>query len=330
MSQPHSTDPSASTVFARATHVALLRIAECRRSHDPADRDGAGRALSELRDALAATDALRAHPTIRIRSSFGRARLANVPTLALLDDRETKTARDGLQCAFLFPEDSSGVYLALLYGVGATVVALKRNAARELFVDEAARVREQVGDLASHGFSLDQTIDLRSRSAFAADCRCATVAHKFFPAGALPDDATIEEDLAVLLDAYSSLVGARKDRVGPTSWIVPTMADARAGTTVSIGVVEYADWIRAGHDIYLHRAGSPSTLAVAQVLGEEHDPGDLPGRRFRVHVSRVVYWPSRPAESALCALWLAVGDPRNTVPLTSKQARAIAEILASL
>src|SRR5262245_22225054 len=89
----------------------LGRLATAR----PGEPFGRGHDLWErfeaLRRALAACDAVRACPTIRVEWSAGKGALASVPSVVFLDVRETSTARRGLHAALLFREDASGVYL---------------------------------------------------------------------------------------------------------------------------------------------------------------------------------------------------------------------------
>jgi hypothetical protein len=175
------------------------------REHDLWER------FESLRRALAACDAVRACPTVRVEWSAGKGALASVPAIAFLDVRETKTARRGLHAALLFREDASGVYLALMQGTAEVIDKLKRAAGRRALAEEAERLRERFGDLAQSGFRLDGEIDLRTRGTLGVDYQHAAITYRLYEAGAVPDDAALEEDLATLLQAYTAYVAAKTD-----------------------------------------------------------------------------------------------------------------------
>jgi hypothetical protein len=189
----------------------LARLATAR----PGEPLGRGHELrgrfESLRRALAACDAVRACPTIRVEWSAGKGALASVPSIVFLDVRETKTAQRGLHAALLFREDASGVYLALIEGTADVVARLKRAAGRRALAERAARLGERFADLASAGFALEGEPDLRTRSPLGVDYQRATVAHKLYETGAVPPDDAIEQDLATLLQAYTAHVAEKTD-----------------------------------------------------------------------------------------------------------------------
>jgi len=60
------------------------------------------------------------YKNIIVKFGMGMGHMANIPWIALLDRRETKTTQKGVYCVYLIKADMSGLYLTFNQGVGKT------------------------------------------------------------------------------------------------------------------------------------------------------------------------------------------------------------------
>jgi hypothetical protein len=125
-----------------------------------------------------------------------------------MDRRATTSTQRGFYVVFLFPQDLAGVYLTLNQGVTDVIQSMGRAAGRQELQARAQRARLAAPELAEAGFVLDDAMGLRTNAALAADYESSTIAYKFYPAGAVPSDAEIAEDLSAVLDAYAQVLQA--------------------------------------------------------------------------------------------------------------------------
>ena len=180
-------------------------------------------ALKELAEQLQQTDVVGAHPKIRVSNSTGTGRWADVPWIALSDDR----SEDSI--ALLFCADMSGVYLTVVQsakrGDGE-----KEKAARERLSRRTLDLRPSFTALEQHGFRLDDTILLNSTTQQGKRYEPATIAHKHYPSGALPGDAALLADVDAALTAYDRHVAASPPRLAaqPAPPAAPLAADVAA------------------------------------------------------------------------------------------------------
>ncbi|HEU0078517.1 MAG TPA: DUF3578 domain-containing protein, partial [Longimicrobiaceae bacterium] len=151
-------------------------------------------AFKGLRQALSAHPAVRVASSLRVSWSAGFGTWAKVPWVALLDTRETTNVREGVFCALLFRQDTSGVYLALCQGASEPRRQVGREIARALLRSRAAGLRALCDPLPELGFALDDRMDLRADAAPIAD-PSVTIAHKLYEAGSVPPDAILSRDL---------------------------------------------------------------------------------------------------------------------------------------
>nr|WP_277819366.1 DUF3578 domain-containing protein [Pseudoroseomonas vastitatis] len=163
--------------------------------------------MDRIKAALAALPPLRAHPQVKVSWSLGQGNWATVPWIALMDEAETTSTQRGIYGVFLFPHDLSGVYLTLNQGVTEIVQHGRGKGRRELMA-RAERARQLVPEIAEAGFRLDHVIDLRATAQLGTDYEHSTIAHKFYPAGAVPSDSEIASDLTALLEAYGKVLAA--------------------------------------------------------------------------------------------------------------------------
>jgi hypothetical protein len=162
--------------------------------------------FNQIRSSLEQLPSIRAHPNVRVSWSLGAGNWNKIPWIALADDRETSSTQRGRYGVFLFPEDMSGVYLTLNQGVTDVIEELGRPKGRQLLRDRAQEIRALARDRLLPRFNLDDGIDLHTEGALGQDYEASTIAYRLYKRGEIPDDATIDQDLAVLLDAYAEIL----------------------------------------------------------------------------------------------------------------------------
>jgi hypothetical protein len=176
----------------------------------------------KLEQDLARHPAVQKRPTLHFSWSAGKSRWAKVPRIAMLDERETRTTQRGVYATFLFRQDMSGVYLALVQGVTEPKRQSGEALARSTLHQRAADLREFCGSLPERGFRLDDLIDLRAEPGLGRDYEASTIAYKLYEAGDVPDDETFAADLEALLAAYERYIRARRHHA-----VLPTMGKVR-------------------------------------------------------------------------------------------------------
>jgi MrcB-like, N-terminal domain/AAA domain (dynein-related subfamily) len=180
-------------------------------------------ALREACERFEASVPVRARATVKVSSSTGTGRWAEVPWIAFLDTRVTSTIQSGVTVMLLFRADMTGVYLAVTQGVNAETKAERqqkrgKKTAWGKLSARARTLRPQFAVLEPHGFRLDDGIELESRSDTSLGYKAAVIAHKLYPQDSLPDDVALLADLDAALDAYRDYVVRR----------IPTAADFAA------------------------------------------------------------------------------------------------------
>ncbi|WP_027482362.1 MrcB family domain-containing protein [Deinococcus pimensis] len=137
-----------------------------------------------------------------VKWSYGKGNWAQVPWLAVLDQRLTSTTKTGVYVVYLFRGDMSGVYLTLAQGVTELVEQHGGPEARRIMRERAARIQAHLGDLPTQGFSYTPDVQLHSTT-YGADYEASVIAHKYYDHAALPTEADLQADLRALLAAYT-------------------------------------------------------------------------------------------------------------------------------
>lgn len=158
--------------------------------------------FAAIQSAVSKCDFVQQRINIRVKWGAGQGNWARVPWIALLDQRETTTTMRGVYCVYLFRQDMSGVYLTFNQGVTEPCNQLGRAEGLKALKSRAHKIRQQIPELSQHGFSLDDDIDLKADPGLGADYETSTIAHKFYPSGAVPNDAGLLADLEAVLQAY--------------------------------------------------------------------------------------------------------------------------------
>lgn len=146
-------------------------------------------------------------------ASYGKGNWAQVPWIAVLDQRETKTTQNGTYVVYLFHEAGDAVYLKLAQGV----TVPEREHGSEVFrilKESATEIADQCRPLLSEGWDFSGKTDLGQGGRPARLYEASTAAFKLYAKDAIPSDGELENDLIELLKAYQSYVELRVKRVG--------------------------------------------------------------------------------------------------------------------
>lgn len=172
---------------------------------------------------------VQARPEIKVVGSVGKGNWAGVPWIAFLDRRVTETTQEGVYPVFLFTEDMSGVYLSVAQGV-TNLRPLGRRAMIARLEAAADRLRSRgTAGVEERGFELSSAIDLKSKAPLARDYTLSAVAHKLYPAGAVPDDSNILSDLDAALELVDAdLQASSTQQQPPTAGAPQTLFQPQA------------------------------------------------------------------------------------------------------
>lgn len=176
--------------------------------------------------AFAKCQPVRDRPNLNVKASPGQGNWAAVPWISFLDSRETTTTQRGVYCVYLFREDMSGVYLTFNQGVTDPTKKEGWAAAEQSLRGTAAKVRQDFPQLSDHGFKLSDDIDLRTRGVLGGSYEVSTIAHKFYPSGAVPSEEELLSDLERVLEVYTEYV-ENKSRPGVSrrAWVFQANPD---------------------------------------------------------------------------------------------------------
>lgn len=236
--------------------------------------------FTELKRGLRDVEAIAACETLKVKFSVGNGNWANVPWVAFLDSRETDSTQHGVYPVFLFRQDMTGVYLTLAQGVTEPKKKLGARPAREFLRDNAAGIRQHLGPLFDSGFTLDSNIDLRADDqVLGSDYVDSAIAHKFYSAGQVPDDDTLEADIEAVVSAYDNyLIGGNVAQT--QAWMFQAspqyyniMGAVKALPQQTWLVSAYKQKIKAGHRVYLWEAGPEAGVIGSATVVE--DPSEM-------------------------------------------------------
>jgi hypothetical protein len=177
--------------------------------------------FTELKKAFRLLGPVETNPNIMVKASVGQGTWTKVPWIALLDQRETDTTQRGVYVVLLFRQDMSGVYLTLAQGVTEPQKQLGAKDARAFLHRRSGEVRTYIQDLVGYGFALDDGIDLKADPGLGADYADSVIAYKLYEKRSVPDDETIESDVAALLQAHGRYLDRRSvEPETARTWIV--------------------------------------------------------------------------------------------------------------
>lgn len=199
----------------------LNRYVQARRSEQFGGEHELFKFFEQIRDDLTQSDVLRKRPHVRVKFSAGQGNWARVPWIALLDTRETSTTQKGVYCVFLFRQDMSGVYITFNQGVTELINQYGRPRAHQELRRRAKDFQKFCGSITSHGFKLDEGIELRADPGLGADYEYSTIAYKLYETGKVPSDSSILADVELTLVAYDNYMQRTPATPQPTTLIKP-------------------------------------------------------------------------------------------------------------
>jgi hypothetical protein len=237
-----------------------------------------------LRENIGNLDPIQQSPHVKVEASLGQGNWTKVPWIAFMDDRETKSTQKGIYGVFLFRQDMTGLYLTLAQGVTDPRKRLGARVARQSLKSVANEIRPYIGDLEAAGFKLDDKIQLKVDGQLGSDYEDSVVAYKLYEKGHVPDDDTIESDIAAVLSSYEKYI-EQKTRSQETAryWLFqanPKYYDlTRAVNTLkeeTWSVARYKDEVRKGDQVYLWESGANAGIVAKGTIAS--DPGEMPQR----------------------------------------------------
>lgn len=158
-------------------------------------------AMERLETWIQKNPAVASNPSLRVKMSVGLEQWTKTPWLAILDERHTTSTQEGVYVVFLISEDLSVTYLTLNQGMTRLVDRLGQAAAIVEVHRVAEVVRPHIGAMRGVGFSLDNSITLKSSTTAASNYEAGTISHVDLHTDAIPDDQTINNYLEAALEA---------------------------------------------------------------------------------------------------------------------------------
>jgi 5-methylcytosine-specific restriction protein A len=144
-------------------------------------------------------------PGYKIQGSPGRGRWAQTVWAAVFDELETDTAQHGFYLVYLFRGDGRGVYLSLNQGTTAVHAEVGGRRYLEVLRDRSAVAAGLLAVGGLHGLQLGP-LDLGGSGTLTRGYEAGNVAARFYPTGAVPDDATLGGELTRFLTLYRHLL----------------------------------------------------------------------------------------------------------------------------
>jgi 5-methylcytosine-specific restriction protein B len=212
------------------------------------------------------------HKTLTVKYSIGIGRIANVPWIAILDDRLTDTTQKGTYLAYLFKADMGGVYLTLMQGVGKGTNTRPTRESIEALRQNALELRPKLQGLINLGFNLDNNIDLADDGLTGKAYEQAAIAYKYYDRAEFPQIKTIMEDLGYLLRDYETYVSSIVADGYQRSWIFqanPKYYDVEGAlkqlSSIRWSVRQHQNDIKQGDIVYIWQSGSDSGILAKGV-----------------------------------------------------------------
>jgi len=168
-----------------------------------------------LTEELSNLRTLRRYSNLAVTFGTGIGQIANVPWVAIMDERITNTTMRGIYVVFLFRANMSGLYLTLNQGVGRTHARSPTRKDMHDLEKSAMELQQYFLSLGGHGFSLERNIDLSDIGATGKAYEKATIVHKFYDRENLPSNEEIEKDLGFIIDAYERFIGSARAKAKP-------------------------------------------------------------------------------------------------------------------
>lgn len=154
-----------------------------------------------LERSLANHEVLKNHPSITIQWSAGKGKLAKMPWLACLNQKQTQSIQYGTYILLLFSPDMQGVYLLFTQGFLRLKKRMGTLKARKQLGKQARKLRKEYRHLKQSGFTLDGKLQLKTdNQMMARDYQESVIAYRYWPLKALKEKELLKafEDLLML------------------------------------------------------------------------------------------------------------------------------------
>ena len=306
--------------------------------------------FTKLKKAIESLSVLRSRPSLRVEWSVGKGNWARVPWLAIFS-RAPDAPTGGIYCVFIFREDMTGVYLALIQGVTKLKRELGAALARAHLGDHAIRIRAIASDLKRRQFVLDNDIDLRSEG-LGETYEESTIAYKFYGTGEVPQDEEIALDLEALLVTYQSALETIRQpsplgffKQIPSSTILIKLSSIWTDGVAPFPVIgtgfyqetKYSSW-KSGADAGIVAEATVLTPpAMSEETEEERrfviDAGKFSGPQLRVRLrigralARTLTRSELKTDPRLADLSILKFSQGTNFPVTPEQAIVIRELI---
>jgi MrcB-like, N-terminal domain/ATPase family associated with various cellular activities (AAA) len=152
-----------------------------------------------------------------LKSGLGIGRFADVPWVAVLNEKFGGRATEGYYVVFLFSKDSQRIYLSVGVGAGSGTTGGWTLADRKRVENNAHKLRARCQQLEGLGFELTGDLDLATDVWRAKSYASATAAFKCYDTKNLPEAALIEEDFLDAFRCFASLIREGFDFNSPTN-----------------------------------------------------------------------------------------------------------------
>lgn len=158
-----------------------------------------------------------------IKWSFPKPSWAFVPWIAFLDKKNEENMTSGIYGCILFKSNMSGVYLTLIQGITQYKDLPKNERIKQLNAKNT-QVRKKLNYLSTHGFSLDDKIDLLAPPGSVGEgYDKGTILYKYYPKESLPEQASLIRDIQTVVDAYRIFSAEEKQLKFETTVHDPTV-----------------------------------------------------------------------------------------------------------
>lgn len=137
-----------------------------------------------------------------IKGSIGQGNWANIPWIAIMDQRITSSTQQGEYVVYLFSEDMSSLYLTLNQGV---TIPKNEKGIKEGYKYLERKVHEMRELLPLENMSKDDNIFLAS-DGYGKDYQVSTVAYIKYDINDLPNDEQLISDLTNVIENYKLYV----------------------------------------------------------------------------------------------------------------------------
>ena len=144
---------------------------------------------------------------MKIDSSPGKGRWANIPWIAVFNKKETDGAQEGIYVVYLFSEDMKNIYLTLNQGVTKPKERMGENESERFFQSKSQmiKVSHPIHKQNLIGFKDDNLLEI-SNEGLGWSYKLATIFYKKYDSKNLPENQELEKDLKTLINFYNDLL----------------------------------------------------------------------------------------------------------------------------